>query len=120
MFILHLLISWVAFLCSIWLIELVELICGLLIAPRIGMQISSISLFGNNFVKNMDGSWNHSRGRFSLLIRHRVSIDLNNTKNPFSQERKWTIITVETIIMTIISLALVYFFPAVGLQMFPL
>ncbi len=110
MLILHIILTWAALLCSIWLIGLIDLICGLLIAPRVGMQVSSISFFGNNFVKNMNGKWNHSRGRFSLLLNNRVTIDLNNTKNPFRQEKKWTVVTIETIIMTIISLALVYFF----------
>ena len=110
MFFLHLLMIWLGFLCVVWFAELVSIICELIIGPRIGMQISGISLFGINFEKSMSGEWSHSRGHFSLLIQHRCTVDLNNTKHVYRNGKSWTVITVVIIVMACVSLAMTYFF----------
>lgn len=61
---------------SIWLKEIIELVSGLLLAPKFGFRISRIHVFNQEF-SCQNGTWMRSTGKFSYLIQHLVTVDIS-------------------------------------------
>ena len=66
--------------------EFVNCFLALLLAPKFGLDVRLVTFWGNIFTKN-DGKWEHTRGKFSLLVQYSMIIDPSRPVPEYSQKR---------------------------------
>ncbi len=64
------------FFVSIWLKSIIEIVTGLLLAPKFGLRVSRIDVLHLQFVRQ-DGRWVRSTKKFSYLIQHLITVDVS-------------------------------------------
>ena len=90
---------------GIWLKELIQIASGFLLAPHFGMKLSRISLFGMQFTLQ-DGVWTRSKCRFSHVIQHLLTVDIQKPVPPDIEKKERILEAVRVLILFAVSIPL--------------
>ena len=90
---------------SIWIKEGIQILSGFLLAPHFGMKLSRISLFGMQF-SLQNGVWTRSKCRFSLVIQHLCTVDIQKPIPPDIEKKERILETIRVLILFAVSIPL--------------
>ncbi len=110
LFILGFILIWVGVLCAFWFSALLNLLMSYLLAPKFGQCLSAVSAFGINYIRGMNGNWTKSKGRFSLRIQHKCSIDISRKNNDDVNEKNWQFMGIKLLISAVLFLLITFLF----------